>query len=321
MPEIASNNAARRNAYIITGPTSGIGRRTAFELSKHGTLVLVGRDRGKLDALQKSIEKKGRDAVSVVCDLSDPASVRRSAGEIVALHLPIAGLLNNAGIMQMRPTKNVLGWDLSFATNHLGPFALTEALVPHLPDGANVVFVVSAVEDPERKPAVAAGFRGGRYLSAEASARGDWKPGGAERPGFDAYATSKQAILAAAMAFARETPRLHFNAIEPGFNPTTGLGGADAGAFVRVLQTCVIPLLVPLLMPFMKFLSTPKRAARVITRILIDTSDRTGIYYDERGQPMHGSTLVRDPKFQDRVVAETRALLSTTQAPSPDGAV
>jgi short-subunit dehydrogenase len=34
-----------RKAYIITGPTSGIGRLTAFELAKYGTVVLVGRDR------------------------------------------------------------------------------------------------------------------------------------------------------------------------------------------------------------------------------------------------------------------------------------
>ncbi|WP_213736723.1 hypothetical protein [Bradyrhizobium sp. dw_411] len=211
----------------------------------------------------------------------------------------------------MRATKNALGWDMTFATNHLGPFALTEALMPHLPDGANVVFVASAVEDPERKPAVAAGFRGGRYISAEASARGEWKLGGSANPGFDAYATSKQCTLATARAFARETPRLHFNAVEPGFNPTTGLGGSDVGASVRFLQTYIVPLLVPLLMPFIKILSTPKRAARVITKILIDTSGQTGVYYDERGQPMQGSALVRDPKFGDRVVAETRALLST----------
>ena len=47
-------------------------------------------------------------------------------------------------------------------TNHLGPFAFTEALVQHLADGTNVVFIGSAVEDPERKPAVVAGFRGAR---------------------------------------------------------------------------------------------------------------------------------------------------------------
>jgi NAD(P)-dependent dehydrogenase (short-subunit alcohol dehydrogenase family) len=113
-----------------------------------------------------------------MCDLSDIASVRRAAAEIIAFDLPIAGLLNNAGILPTRATKNALGWDMTFATNHLGPFALTEALVPHLPDGTNVVFVASGVEDPGRKPAVAAGFRGGRYISAEASVRGEWKPDG-----------------------------------------------------------------------------------------------------------------------------------------------
>jgi NAD(P)-dependent dehydrogenase (short-subunit alcohol dehydrogenase family) len=305
------NDLSDRKAYIITGPTSGIGRATAFELAKHGTVVLVGRDPVKLDEVQKTIEQKGQHAVSVVCDLSEPRSVRRAAAEIAALHLSIAGLLNNAGIMQMRPTKNALGWDMSFVTNHLGPFALTEELLPSLPNGTNVVFVVSAVEDPERKPAVAAGFRGGRYISAEASARGVWKPGGAKRAGFDAYATSKQAILAAAMALARETPRLHVNTIEPGLSPTTGLGRGDAGALVGFLQTFIVPILVPLLMPFIKILSTPKRAARVITKILIDTSGQTGVYYDEGGHPMQGSALVRDPQFQDRVVAETRAFLTT----------
>jgi hypothetical protein len=64
-------------------------------------------------------------------------------------------------------------------------------------------------------------------------------------------------------------------------------------------------------MPFFKILSTPKRAAHVIVRILIDPSGQTGVYYDEGGHPMQGSALVRDPEFQDRVVAETRALLAT----------
>ena len=70
-------NPTDQKAYIITGPTSGIGRLTALELAKHGTVVLVGRDRGKLDEVRKAIEGKGRHAVSVVCDLSDLASVRR----------------------------------------------------------------------------------------------------------------------------------------------------------------------------------------------------------------------------------------------------
>jgi NAD(P)-dependent dehydrogenase (short-subunit alcohol dehydrogenase family) len=168
------------------------------------------------------------------------------------------------------------------------------------------VFICSGVEDPERKPAVAAGFRGGRYISAEASARGEWEPGGASRPGFDAYATSKQCNLATVLTFAREIPRLRFNAVEPGFNPSTGLG-RDANVALRFLAKHVLSPLAPVI----KYWSTPKRAARVITEVLTDESDRTGVYYDENGNPMIGSAQVRDPAFADRIVAETRALLAT----------
>jgi NAD(P)-dependent dehydrogenase (short-subunit alcohol dehydrogenase family) len=166
------HSASPAKAWIITGPTSGIGRRTALELARHGTVVLVGRDPGKLSEVETEIRARpGGHAVSVVCDLSDIPSARRAAAEIVALDLPIAGLLNNAGIMPNGAGRSAQGWDLAFATNHLGPFAFTEALMPHLPDGANVVFICSGVEDPERKPAVAAGFRGGRYISAPALQR------------------------------------------------------------------------------------------------------------------------------------------------------
>ncbi len=144
MPSTTLNNSSVRRAYIITGPTSGIGRATALELTKHGTLVLVARDAKKLDDVRKSIEQKGGQAVSVVCDLSDVINARRAAAEIVALGLPIADLLNNAGVMPMNPPRTAPGWDLAFATNHLGPFAFTEALIPHLPDGAHVVFICSA---------------------------------------------------------------------------------------------------------------------------------------------------------------------------------
>jgi len=298
-------NAAQRKAFIVTGPTSGIGRRTALELATHGSVVLVGRDRAKLDEVQEAIERAGGQAVSVACDLSDLASVRRAAAQITALELRLAGLVNNAGIFPMRAAKNAQGTDLAFATNHLGPFVFTEALVPHLPDAANVVFVCSGVEDPERRPAVIAGFRGGRYLSAEASARGDWKPGGSKMPGADAYATSKQCNLATVMAFARETPRRRFNAVEPGFSPATRLG-RDANVVLRWLGA-----ILTLFAPFIRYWSTPARAAKVVTKAVLNASGTTGVYYDERGQPMLGSALVRDPQFQDRVVAETRALLST----------
>src|ERR1700722_20230601 len=144
----------------------------------------------------------------------------------------------------MSATKNALGWDNAFATNHIGPFVLTEALIPHLPDGGKVVFVASGAEDPERKLAKMAGFRGGRYISAEASARGEWQPGGSKVPGADAYAILEGGRLATALVLPWETPRLLFTLVEPGISPASGLG-RDANGFLRFLGKYVLSLHAP----------------------------------------------------------------------------
>jgi hypothetical protein len=48
----------------------------------------------------------------------------------------------------------------------------------------------------------------------------------------------------------------------------------------------------------------------MITKVVINDSRQTGMYFDQGGHPMLGSTLVGDPRFHDRIVAETRALLA-----------
>jgi NAD(P)-dependent dehydrogenase (short-subunit alcohol dehydrogenase family) len=274
-------------------------------------VILVGRDSRKLEGVQQQIERLGRRAFAVVCDLSDMASVRRAVNEIIALDLSITGVLNNAGVMLTKASQNALGWDMTFATNHLGPFALTEALVPHLPDGANVLFVVSGVEDPERPTVKVMRMRGGRYISVEASVRGEWQSPGSKIPGMDAYATSKQCNLAYALALARALPRLRVNAVEPGINPATGLGGASG------VMRFVFGHIITRLPPFSRYRSTPERAARIIVRVLIDKSVGTGSYYDHLGRPARGSALASDPEFQDRVLAQTRAFLSSAIPSGP----
>jgi NAD(P)-dependent dehydrogenase (short-subunit alcohol dehydrogenase family) len=295
-------------AWVVTGPTSGMGHRAALELAEHGTVVLVGRDRQKLTDVQAEIRSHGGESVPVVADLSDIASVRRAAAEIVALNLPIGGVLNNAGIMPVKPSTDVQGWDTTFTTNHLGPFAFTEALIPHLGDGTNIVFIVSAVEDIDRKPAYRAGYRGGRYISAEASSRGEWMPGGATSYANNAYATSKQGGLAAVFSLAREFPKLHFRAIEPGVTPGTNLG-RDMSPALRLVGNAIQPFA-----RFMPYFSTPKVAGKMIAGVVTDAADATGVYYDEKGHPMKASKQVSDPQFADRYIAETRALLATLPA-------
>jgi hypothetical protein len=275
-------------------------------MAKHGTLVLVGRNSGKLNEVKKAIERLGGQAVPVVCDMSDLASVRGAAAQIIALDLPIVGLLNNAGVQNPRVMKKAAGWDMTLATNHLGPFALTEALVPHLEDGANVVFIGSATEDPERGPAKRAGFRGGRYISAEASVRGEWKPGGSIRLGWTPMPRQSGATSSRLWCSHTKTRGCMSAPSSRGIMFNTGLH-SNMNIFLVILARYIVPLIAP----FIKVLSTPKRAARVITTILIDTSSQTGVYYDEGGHPMQGSALLRNTQSQNRVVAVTRALLAT----------
>ena len=65
-----------------------------------------------------------------------------------------------------------------------------------------------------------------------------------------------------------------------------------------------------------KFWSTPGHAGRILTEVLTSESGRTGEYYDENGRPMTASAQVRDPAFDARVAAETRALLATVPTDS-----
>ena len=298
----------QRPAWVITGPTSGIGYRTALELAAHGTVVLVGRNADKLAAVQRQIAAGGGVATSVIADFADVLSARQAAADIAAFGLSVRGVLNNAGIMLSKPAISRQGWELTFATNHLGPLAFTDALIPDLTDGTNVVFIASAVEDPERKLAVRAGFRGSRYLSADAAARGEYQPGGSSRPGMDAYATAKQGNLATVFSLARQHPRLHFRAIEPGVNPASNLG-SDVPPALHAVARALSPALA--LLPHF---TTPQRAAKIIARIVTDPSDASGVYYDENGRPMSGSTQINDRAYADRYITESRDLLATTSA-------
>ena len=117
--------------------------------------------------------------------------------------------------------------------------------------------------------------------------------------------------LTAALEFARENPRLRINAVEPGFIPASELHRND-----NAVQRFLFKYALTLIAPYIKDWSTLKRAAGVITRVLMNESGANGVYYDDKGNPMLGSELVRDPKFTARVVAETRALLETVRAAS-----
>ncbi|UJR85888.1 SDR family NAD(P)-dependent oxidoreductase [Sandaracinus amylolyticus] len=300
--------------FVVTGPTSGIGRSIVLELARPGNvLVLVGRDREKMRDVSGLVEARGGGAEVVECDLGDLASVARAAGAIATLsrRVPLRGLVNNAGVQDIRATRTRDGVDTTFAVNHVASFALTEALLPSFDDGARVLFVASGVEDPDDPFARRMGFRGGRYLSAEDAAAGRWTPGGSSIPGQDAYASSKLCNVLVARHLAREVPasRVRFASMNPGFVPGTGLArDMGFGALTMLVWRYVMPLLARLVRGW----STPERAGRVVARFLGDAADTipNGAFLDADGSLRRGSATSRDEALAARVVEETRALLS-----------
>lgn len=122
---------------VITGANSGIGLAAASELARVGArVVLAVRDKDRGAAAAATIT--GTTEVRAL-DLADLASVRRFANEWTG---PLDVLINNAGIMMPPEGKTKDGFETQIGTNHLGHFALTNLLLPHITD--RVVTVASA---------------------------------------------------------------------------------------------------------------------------------------------------------------------------------
>jgi len=133
---------------IVTGAASGIGLETARALAAAGAEVtLAVRDPDTGEAARAGIvESTGNDRVLVgEVDLADPVSIARF---VRLWDGPLHMLVNNAGVMAgtaQPELRTRMGWELQFATNHLGHFALTTGLHWALTavDGARVVSVSS----------------------------------------------------------------------------------------------------------------------------------------------------------------------------------
>ena len=120
--------------FIVTGANTGIGKITARELARAGAQVLLAcRSERKTAAVIEEIRRDvpGAKVEYVHLDLGDLASVRACAEAIAARGTPIHGLVNNAGLAGQRGlTKD--GFEVTFGTNHLGHFLLTELLLPRI---------------------------------------------------------------------------------------------------------------------------------------------------------------------------------------------
>lgn len=134
---------------LVTGATAGIGQVTATELAKMGAhVIILARNADKAATAQQEIKAAaGHENVDVLlADLADLDQVRRAAAEFNARYPRLDILVNNAGlILGAQRQLSPQGYELSLATNYLGPFLLTSLLFEKLKasPAARVVNVAS----------------------------------------------------------------------------------------------------------------------------------------------------------------------------------
>ncbi len=141
---------------VITGANSGIGLETAAALAEMRARVIVtarNADKGRAAVADIAQRLGGHAQVQlVVFDLADLSSVRRGADEILEQASRLDVLVNNAGVVLSERHETVDGFEATFATNHLGPFLLTNLLLDRLRQSApsRIVNVSSTAHNTAR---------------------------------------------------------------------------------------------------------------------------------------------------------------------------
>ncbi|MBB4853423.1 NAD(P)-dependent dehydrogenase (short-subunit alcohol dehydrogenase family) [Mycobacteroides chelonae] len=135
---------------VITGATNGIGKEIARTLVRRGALLtLLARDPAKASETVRELAAENGAASEpefIQADLADLDSVRAAAHEIAETHPRIDTLVNNAGIHSLSSRPSTDGYDLMMATNHLGPFLLTNLLLPTITAAERARIVITASE-------------------------------------------------------------------------------------------------------------------------------------------------------------------------------
>ena len=257
---------------VITGTTHGIGRVTSRELARAGkTVVMLCRDVAAASAVRAEIVRQlPRATLEVVrCDLASLASVREAAATVRRDYPRLGLLINNAGMVSSRRRTSADGFELTFATNHLGPFLLTALLLGHLDEAARIVMVASRIH-----------YRGRLDLGAVRDARARYRATAA-------YAQSKLANVMHTLALARRMAGtdVSVNCLHPGVVATNLLP-----PWLRVVK----PLIT-------RVMFDAERGAQTTLHLALDpgVAGVTGRYFDEYQLPRDAAPLANDVELQE----------------------
>jgi len=265
---------------VITGTTHGIGTITSRELARAGyRVVMLCRNVAAADVVAQDIMRDlpGSQVEVVRCDLADLASVRAAARTVQERIARIERLINNAGIVSTRRRFSVDGHELTFATNHLGPFLLTRLLLPAMGPGARIINVSSKVHYRGRMDLESIDDRQARYSSIAA------------------YSRSKLANVMDTLVLARELgdTGIRVNCLHPG-----------------VVRTHLLPGWLNLVRPlFKRAILSPEQGARTTLYLALDGQGGrlNGEYLDENQQIRPAAAAACDRAAQDRLLARSAA--------------
>jgi NAD(P)-dependent dehydrogenase (short-subunit alcohol dehydrogenase family) len=251
----------RRRTAVVTGATSGIGFATARALAAAGDrVVLTARSREKGDAAMARLrdEAPGASLDLAVVDFSSLDSIRACGADLAARFERLDVLVNNAGTWSTARRITPDGLELTWATNQIGYFLLTEILRPALERAA-----------PSRVVVVASDLAYGLDLSDLAFERRAYS-------GVAAYAQSKQANRMWTRALARRLrgSGVSANSMHPGgvntalFAKGGGWQAALAGVYGRVAGR------------------SPEKGAETVVWLAssADVEGRTGGFYVDRAE-------------------------------------
>ena len=133
--EFPPEHRVRDKVVVITGASSGLGLETAKQLAGQGAeIVMVARDRARGERARSLVAESATDKppALLLADLAVQADVRRVAQELNERYDLVDILVNNAGSAFGSRERSVDGLELTWATNHIAPFLLTDLLLPLL---------------------------------------------------------------------------------------------------------------------------------------------------------------------------------------------
>jgi NAD(P)-dependent dehydrogenase (short-subunit alcohol dehydrogenase family) len=134
---------------LITGASQGLGRALAFAYAREGARVVINaRSEESIRPVAGEVEALGAEVLALAADVSQSADVRRLVNAATQRFDRIDVLVNNAGVLGPRvaiveyPEDE---WRRVIDANLTGPFLVSKAVVPHMPEGGSIVNVVSGV--------------------------------------------------------------------------------------------------------------------------------------------------------------------------------